>query len=171
LDETSALIVSEIRWVRRYALVLTKDAEAADDLVQDALERAVRKRHLWKGDGPIRAWLYRILYTVFINKRSANTRHGGDVGLEEGPQLWERPTQEDRVQCRDIAQAMRQLPQDQRDAIALTAFEELDQCEVAAMLDIPQGTLRSRLSRGREALRNMSSGTPSETFSVDRYRG
>jgi len=155
LDETNQLIVNEIPWLRRYALILTKDADAADDLVQDALERAVRKRHLHRGQGHIRAWLYRILYTVFLNNRAANTRYLRNVRLDQAPQLWEPPVQDDRVYCHDIAQAIQQLPANQRNAIAMTVVDGLDHEEAADLLEIPQGTFRSRLSRGRDALRQM----------------
>ncbi len=155
MDETSWLIAREIPRLRRYALSLVNEPETADDLVQDTLERAIRKRSQWRRHGSIRSWLYRILYNVFANRCAANARHNGNVGLDDAPQLSSRPTQEDRVHCRDIAEAMQRLPQDQRAAIALTAIEGLSYDEAAEVLDIPIGTLRSRLSRGREALRIM----------------
>ena len=155
MDDTNTLITNEIPRLRRYALSLAGDIESADDLVQDTLERAVRKRHLWSGRGPFRAWLYRVLLSVFLNKRAANAKHQRDVGLEDAPQLWQRPAQEDRAHWREVARAMQHLPDEQRTAIGLTAVEGMAYAEAAAMLDIPLGTLRSRLSRGREALRAM----------------
>jgi len=155
VDETSWLIAREIPRLRRYALSLANDPETADDLVQDTLERAIRKRGQWRRRGAIRSWLYRILYNVYVNKCAANAKHNGDVGLDDAPPLWARAGQEDRVHCRDITEAMQRLPHDQRAAIALTAVEGLAYDEAAEALDIPIGTLRSRLSRGREALRMM----------------
>jgi len=155
VDETSWLIAREIPRLRRYALTLVNEPEAADDLVQDTLERAIRKRGQWRRRGAIRSWLYRILYNVFVNKCAANAKHNGDVGLDDAPPLSSRPRQEDQAHCRDIAEAMLRLPHDQRAAIALTAVEGLPYDEAADVLDIPIGTLRSRLSRGREALRAM----------------
>ncbi len=158
MDETSWLIAREIPRLRRYALTLVNEPEAADDLVQDTLERAIRKRGQWRRRGAIRSWLYRILYNVFVNNRAANAKHNRDVGLDDAPQLWSRARQEDQAHCRDIAEAMQRLPHDQRAAIALTAVEGLPYDEAADVLDIPIGTLRSRLSRGREALRAMCHG-------------
>jgi len=158
VDDTNGLIANEIPRLRRYALSLVDDVESADDLVQDTLERAVRKRHLWSGRGPIHAWLYRVLFSVFLNKRAAIKRRQPHVGLEEGPQLWQRPAQEDRAHCREVARAMQHLPFEQRAAIALTAVEGLAYQEAADILEIPVGTLRSRLSRGRDALRVLCPG-------------
>ncbi|RIA55144.1 RNA polymerase sigma factor [Dichotomicrobium thermohalophilum] len=155
MDETNGLIASEIPRLQRYAQSLARDGEAAEDLVQDTLERAIRKQHLWARRGPIRTWLYRVLLSVFLNKCATNARRQPDLGLEDGPQLWQRPSQEDRAHCREVAQAMQRLPHDQRAAIALIAVEGLDYKDAAAILDIPLGTLRSRLSRGRHALRAM----------------
>jgi len=155
VDDTSWLIANEIPRLRRYALSLVGEVEAADDLVQDTLERAIRKRHLWGRRGPIQAWLCRVLFSVFLNKCAVRAKRQRDIGLEDAPQLWQRPAQEDRAHCREVARAMKRLPGEQRAAIALTAVEGLAYQEAADILDIPVGTLRSRLSRGRDALRAM----------------
>jgi len=155
VDETGWLIAREIPRLRRYALTLVNEPETADDLVQDTLERAIRKRGQWRRRGAVRSWLYRILYNVFVNKCAANGKYRADIGLEDAPQLWSQARQEDQVHCRDITEAMQRLPHDQRVAIALTAVEGLQYDEAAEVLEIPVGTLRSRLSRGREALRAM----------------
>ncbi|HEX9809192.1 MAG TPA: sigma-70 family RNA polymerase sigma factor [Alphaproteobacteria bacterium] len=155
-EEVKWLIAREIPRLRRYALVLTGEPDAADDLVQDCVERAIRKRHLWRRRGSIRAWLYRILYNVFANQKTRRHRARRQVPLDEmAVAPVEAPRQEHRLACRDIADAMRMLPDDQRAAIALTVLEDLSYDEAAAALDIPIGTLRSRLSRGRERLREL----------------
>lgn len=153
MDDTNWLIAREIPRLRRYALTLVNEPEAADDLVQDTLERAIRKRHQWRRRGAIRSWLYRILYHVFLNKCAASAKERRNIGLDDAPQLSAHARQEDQLHCRDITEAMQRLPEDQRAAIALTAVEGLSYDEAADVLDIPVGTLRSRLSRGREALR------------------
>jgi len=155
VDDTSWLIAREIPRLRRYALTLVNEPEVADDLVQDTLERAIRKRRQWRRRGAIRSWLYRILYNVFVNRCVANEKHKGNIGLDDVPQLWSQSRQEDQAHCRDISRAMQRLPYDQRAAIALTAVEGLAYDEAAEVLDIPIGTLRSRLSRGRDTLRAM----------------
>jgi RNA polymerase sigma-70 factor (ECF subfamily) len=162
LSETKWMIAREIPHLRRYALALAGDAAAADDLVQDALERAIRKRHLWSRRGSIRGWLYRILYHVFLNQTTRRRRVRAEVGFESAtealPLSSVRPDHELSLACRDIAEAMRALPVEQRAAIALTAVEGLSYDEAAEVLDVPLGTLRSRLSRGRERLRELYSG-------------
>lgn len=153
MQETKWLIAREIPRLRRYALALTRDPVAADDLVQDTLERAIRKRHLWKRHGSLRGWLYRILYHIFLNQASRRRKRASEVDLDAAPELATAGTPETALVRRDIVTAMQELPPEQRAAIALTAVEGLSYDEAAVALDIPVGTLRSRLSRGRERLR------------------
>jgi RNA polymerase sigma-70 factor (ECF subfamily) len=156
VDDVKWLIAREIPRLRRYALVLADDPDTADDLVQDCLERAIRKRHLWTRRGSLRSWLYRMLYNVFINQSARLNRRRNQVPVDEIPVVLSEPArQEQRMLCRDIAVAMRSLPKEQRAALALTALEEFSYDEAADILDIPIGTLRSRLSRAREKLREI----------------
>lgn len=158
MNETKWLIAREIPRLRRYALALVNDSAAADDLVQDTLERAIRKRHLWSRRGSIRSWLYRILYNVFLNQAGRRRRAQGEVDLDQAPEIVEAAHPEQALICRDMVAAMRALPAEQRAAIALTAVEGLSYDEAADVLCIPIGTLRSRLSRGRERLRALYPG-------------
>lgn len=154
VDETKWLIAKEIPRLRRYALALVNDAAEADDLVQDCLERAIRKRHLWKRRGSMRSWLYRILYHVFINQSTRRNRIRQQTTLEDVELVLSEPArQEGDIIYREIAAAMQALSEDHRAAIVLTAVEGLSYDEAADVLDIPIGTLRSRLSRAREKLR------------------
>lgn len=159
-EEIEWLLGREIPHLRRYALALMQHREAADDLVQDCLERALRKRHLWRYPGNVRSWLFRILYRLFVNQHA---RRGRTVSLEdlgEGPA--EPPRHEAGLACRDVVSALQRLPGEQRAAILLVALEGTPYDEAAHILDIPIGTLRSRLSRGREALRRMGTGVPGQ---------
>ncbi len=159
VDEVKWLIAREIPRLRRYATALVGDAAAADDLVQDCLERALRKRHLWTRRGSVRNWLYRILYNVFVNQGHRRRRVRLQVQLEDAPgAMAQAPRQDQGLICDDIAAAMDRLPEDQRAAIVLTALEGLSYEEAAAVLGIRIGTLRSRLSRGREKLRALYTG-------------
>jgi len=155
VSETKWLIAREIPRLRRYALVLAGNAAAADELVQDTHERAIAKRHLWSRRGSLRGWLYRILLNVFLNQSGRRRRAEAEVDLESAPALPVWPRHDARLVCRDIAEAMRWLPEDQRAAIALTAVEGLPYDEAAEVLGVPIGTLRSRLSRGRDRLREL----------------
>lgn len=153
MQETKWLIAREIPRLRRYALALTRDRAAADDLVQDTLERAIRKRHLWKRHGSLRGWLYRMMYNLFLNQGSRRRRRAQEVDLDDAPEPAAPGAPDGAMVYRDVLAAMQDLPVEQRAAIALTAVEGLSYDEAAAALDIPVGTLRSRLSRGRERLR------------------
>jgi len=162
MDELKWLIAREIPHLRRYARALLRDPDAADDLVQDCLERALRKRHLWRRHGSMRSWLFRMLYHMFLNTKKTRWYKRLAVPLEAvAPTMAESPRQEKYVECRDIAEALARLPKQQYAAIILIALEGLSYDEAAWILGIPVGTLRSRLSRGRETLRSLSAGTVS----------
>jgi len=164
LDDVKWLMSQEIPRLRRYALALTDDPETADDLVQDCLERAMRKRHQWSRQGSIRGWLLRILQRRFYDSRARSRPR--DLPVEElsdtladtasGP--------EGQMAVADIRAAMQRLPDEQRAAIALTALEGLAYDEAAEVLNLPIGTLRSRLARGRETLRRLYSGDATATL-------
>lgn len=156
LDDVKWLMVKEIPRLRRYALFLTGDVHTADDLVQDCLERAIRKRHLWNRHGSIHNWLFRILYNVFLNSLKFRGKKYRQVTLDEATAaLAEAPRQEGRLAYREITEAIACLPAKQRAAIALTAVEGFSYDEASEILRIPIGTLRSRIYRGREALREL----------------
>lgn len=146
--------------MRRYAMALTNDPSRADDLVQDALERAIRKRHLVGQRGRLRGWLFKVLYNVFLNGRreAEKARRHVPIDTVEHPSLSVQPHQEHQVAYVEIIRALHELPPDQRAAIALVALEDMAYDEAAEVLGIPIGTLRSRISRGREALRGISAG-------------
>lgn len=156
MDDVKWLMAREIPRLRRYALGLVRDPIAADDLVQDCLERAIRKRHLWKRQGSMRNWLYRVLYNVFVNQSAQRNRERRHVPMEDAPSIHFEPArQEKRMICKQITDAMQKLPVDQRAAIMLTTVEGRSYDEAATILDVPVGTLRSRLFRGRETLRHL----------------
>jgi RNA polymerase sigma-70 factor, ECF subfamily len=160
MDELQWLIARELPHLYRYALALLRNTDAADDLVQDCLERALRKRQLWRRQGSLRSWLFRMLYHVFLNTRHTRRRERLVVPLEAiEPTMTESPRQEKYIEYRAIAQALDQLPEPQYAAIMLIALEGLAYDEAAWILGVPVGTLRSRLSRGRETLRTLRTGT------------
>ena len=157
MDELQWRITREIPHLHRYALALLRNPDAADDLVQDCLERALRKRQLWGRQGSMRRWLFRMLYNVFLNTRHTRRRDRLVVPLEAvEPTMTESPRQEKYVECRAIAQGLNQLPAQQYAAIMLIALEGCAYNEAAWILGVPVGTLRSRLSRGRETLRTLT---------------
>jgi RNA polymerase sigma-70 factor (ECF subfamily) len=154
-------IEAEIPRLRRYARALARDVAAADDLVQDCLARALGKLHLWQEGTDLRAWLFTILHNQYVNQVRRAVREGAAVGLSETePLLTRAPHQSKRLELRDLQRAMAKLPEEQRSVILLVGLEGMRYEEVAEVLDVPVGTVRSRLSRGREALRRLMGIVP-----------
>jgi RNA polymerase sigma-70 factor, ECF subfamily len=159
--DTYREIEAEIPRLRRYARALTRDVIAADDLVQDCLARALGKLHLWQRGTDLRAWLFTILHNQYVNYVRRSVREGVVVGLSDSEPFLTRPPQQgQRLELRDLERAIAKLPEEQRSAILLVGLEGMRYEEVAAVLDVPVGTVRSRLSRGREALRRLMGFDP-----------
>ena len=156
----SAEIVAHIPRLRRYARALAGDNHRADDLVQDTLERALAKFYLWRRGSDLRAWLFTIMHNVFINQLKARRELALDDGVEEGLQS---APQSDPLELRDLDAALMLLPVGQREVLLLVGLEQLSYAEVSKALGIPAGTVMSRLSRGRERLRALMSGTATAT--------
>ena len=159
-------IEQEIPGLRRYARALTRDVTATEDLVQDCVARALSRRHLWRKGTDLRAWLFTILHNQYVNNVRRGVREGRAVGLSDHePRLSHPPTQLKRIEMRDLERGLAELPEEQRSVLLLVALEGLRYEEVAEILEIPVGTVRSRLSRGRESLRRLMGF---EDFAVDR---
>jgi RNA polymerase sigma-70 factor, ECF subfamily len=158
-------IEAEIPRLRRYARALTRDLISADDLVQECLTRALSKLHLWQQGTDLRAWLFTILHNQYINHVRRTAREGTAIGLSERePLLARAPQQGSRLELRDLERAIAKLPRTQRSVILLVGLEGMSYGEVATALGVPVGTIRSRLSRGREALRRLTGiAQPDET--------
>ncbi|MGQ0656338.1 MAG: sigma-70 family RNA polymerase sigma factor [Betaproteobacteria bacterium] len=149
-------LVELIPRLRRYARALTGDRSGADDLVQDTLERAWAKLHLYRRGTDLRAWLFTVMHNVYVNRvRAARATDPLD---EEMAELAQRPSQGDALVVRDLDRALARLPEQQRAVLLLVALEDMSYDEVARTLDIPIGTVMSRLSRAREKLRGMMLG-------------
>jgi len=154
-------IEPEIPRLRRYARALTRDAVAADDLVQDCLVRGLAKQHLWRDGTDLRAWLFTILHNQYVNQVRRAVREGAAVALSENePSLTRGPDQGQRLELRDLDHALARLPEEQRAVILLVGLEGMRYEGVAEIIGVPVGTVRSRLSRGREALRRLMGIVP-----------
>ncbi len=151
-------IVELIPRLRRYARALVSDRARADDLVQDTLERAWNKFHLWRPGSDLRAWLFTVMHNVHVNQVRASRDHA--VLDDEGPEMAVAAVQGASLEIRDLERALALLSPEQREVLLLIALEDMSYAEVAAMLDIPIGTVMSRLSRAREKLRALMHGTP-----------
>jgi RNA polymerase sigma factor (sigma-70 family) len=152
-------LLAAIPRLRRYARVLTGDVSRADDLVQDTLARAWEKRRLWAPGSDLRAWMFTIMHNVFVNQRALARHEKLHVSIDAGEDAgaaWQIPvraTQHVRVELMELIAHVERLPLDQREVLLLAAVEELRYEEIAAMLEIPIGTVMSRLSRARGKLR------------------
>jgi RNA polymerase sigma-70 factor (ECF subfamily) len=153
LDEIETCVPA----LRRYARALTRNADRADDLVQDCLERAIRKRGLFRPTGPLQGWLFRMLVNLWRNSLRSERRRGEHVGYET---LLVEPSipapQHGRLALGEMNRALDRLPDDQRETLLLVVLEGVSYEEAATILGIPIGTVMSRLSRARAALRALT---------------
>jgi RNA polymerase sigma-70 factor (ECF subfamily) len=156
MNDLANLIEAQIPGLRRYARALTRNEVPADDLVQDCLVRAVAKQHLWQEGTDLRAWLFTILHNQHVNHVRRSAREGVAVNVSETePSLIHAANQDKHLELRDLDRALAKLPEEQRTVILLVGLEGMAYEAVAGIIGIPVGTVRSRLSRGREALRRL----------------
>jgi RNA polymerase sigma-70 factor (ECF subfamily) len=150
-------LAGELPYLRRFARALSGDAAVADDLVQDCVERAMNKSHLYDPARPLRAWLYAVLRNLYISSlrrtgRSTVVKTVEDLQYGEGAVA---PEQENRLSAGSVTEALDRLAPQHREVIVLVALEEMSYRDVAEILGIPLGTVMSRLSRAREHLRQI----------------
>ncbi|SLN12101.1 ECF RNA polymerase sigma factor SigH [Roseivivax jejudonensis] len=145
--------------LRRYALVLTRDGDRAEDLVQETLTKAIAAADSWQPGSDLRVWLFRILHNTHVSeRRRARVREDARLMLPEAVDETD-PTK--RIELQQVLDALEQLPEAQRQPIVLVALKEMSYAEAARALDVPLGTFYSRLGRGREALRKIVGGMKS----------
>ncbi|MDD0970515.1 MULTISPECIES: RNA polymerase sigma factor [Pseudomonas] len=143
--------------LRRFALSLTRNSSSADDLVQASLERALSAWGEKRADGDLRAWLFSILYRQFLDAHRRSRRYARMLEFFTGRDDAE-PSVERTVIAQSTLQAFDRLPTEQRALLLMVSVEGLTYKEVAEILDVPTGTVMSRLSRARQALRQLSDG-------------
>ena len=157
MHERGQAIVEEIPRLRRYARALLRDRDAADDLVQDCLERALSRMESWAiGDLP-RRWLLTIMHHLFVDQSRRAKRHFQAVMTmpETMDAIAMPPPQVDKLASVDVLLALQQLCPERRTALVLVAVEGLSYADAANALGIAAGTLASRIARGREELRSI----------------
>jgi RNA polymerase sigma-70 factor (ECF subfamily) len=148
-------IVTLLPRLRRFARNLTRNPHDADDVVQMAIERALTRLDQWRSNARLDSWMFKIVRNAWIDELRARGRRdkiflGAEAGDNIGTDSMARETELLSVQS-----AMARLPEDQREAVSLVLVEGLPYREAAEVLDVPIGTLTSRLARGREALQAM----------------
>ena len=156
LPDTEPTITLHVAALRRYAHALERNQEEADDLVQECLARAIARTKAWSEIRNVRAYLFTILHNIHVDRIARRRTAGTPVALESVEhKLMTRPAQEESLRIRDLERALRVLPEDYRKAVLLVGLEGLSYQEAATTLGVPIGTIMSRLSRGREALRQL----------------
>jgi RNA polymerase sigma-70 factor (ECF subfamily) len=154
--DMAQLIEPLIPALRRYARALLRDRVAADDLVQDCLERAVAHWRQRRTDGDARSWIFAILHNLAATQLKRQTAQAKHVDLESVENwLPVPPSQEDGLRYHALLRGLAQLPEDQRAVLLLVGVEDLSYADTAKVLAIPIGTVMSRLSRARERLLRM----------------
>jgi RNA polymerase sigma-70 factor, ECF subfamily len=156
MSEFNGLVEREIPRLRRYARALTRSADRADDLVQETLLRAISKSHLWQTGTDIRAWLFTIMHNHYVNMVRRAMRDEATVDIEQMSSSLVAVTDPTASsQLRELDQALARLAGEQREVILLVGLEGMSYETAANVLSVPVGTVRSRLSRGRDALRRL----------------
>ena len=155
MNNKKSLVEKHIPALRRYAVALTYDTSKADDLVQDCLERALRKLHLWQAGSNLKAWLFTIMHNLFINTQIRLSRLPKMVSLDAvSDTLKINGYVEQGTEIYELTVAVSKLPVDQKNVILLVGLEGFGYKEVSNILGIPLGTVMSRLHRAREKLRS-----------------
>jgi RNA polymerase sigma-70 factor, ECF subfamily len=141
--------------LRRYARSLLRDNARADDLVQDTMVRALEKAHLYQHDTNLRGWLVTIMHNEHVNATRRHMRRPVYVSDDAIGELGRAQTQEAPVELREVRRAVERLPEEQRAPLLLHWLHGLKYEEIAAEMNLPLGTVQSRISRARKALRAM----------------
>jgi RNA polymerase sigma-70 factor (ECF subfamily) len=158
MADPGPLIEPLIPALRRYAYALVRDHTAADDLVQDALERALLHWSSRRSEGDLRAWLFAILRNLHVGRHRQALRRGTVVEIDEDELPEMAAGQDTALETRDVLMALDQLPEEQKSLLLLVGVEDFSYEEAARVLDVPIGTVMSRLSRARRRLRSIVDG-------------
>ncbi len=160
MDRTE--LIAQIPGLRRYARVLTGDAWAADDLVQDTLERACSKWRLWAAGSNLRTWLFTLMHNRFVDQVRRSIRQSNAGRMVDMEDVMDELIAADASSdlALDLHHCLMRLPQDQRAVLLLVTLEDMSYADVARITSVPVGTVMSRLSRARTRLRELMEGSP-----------
>lgn len=159
MSDFNVLLEAEIPRLRRYARALLHDERRADDLVQDTLVRAIAKQHLWQVGTDLRAWLFTIMHNQHVNNLRRAVRERATVNMDDVASTLVATTDPTASrQLHELEMAIGRLPAEQRETILLVGLEGMRYDQAALILGVPIGTIRSRLSRGRDLLRKLFEG-------------
>ncbi len=153
-------IIDELPRLRRYARALVRDADAADDLVQDCVERSLSRLHQFREGTDMRPWLFTIMHSIFVNgvSRRKTTVDIEEISPSQETRLSTPPEQGKGLVMRDLEVAIARLSDEQREVVILIGLEDMTYKQAAEITGAPLGTVMSRLARGRERLAQMMNG-------------
>ena len=171
MSDMLRLIEPVIPALRRYARGLVRNRATADDLVQDCLERAVSHWNR-RREGDPRPWLFTILHNLAINQFRRSASRGTHITIEDANEddFGQDAVQEQKLMYQDVLDRLARLPEEQRAVLLLVAVEDLSYADAARVLDVPIGTVMSRLSRARDRLQQEIEGTAGGTKNVVQLR-
>ena len=158
VDDFGRLLIEQIPRLRRYARSLTGNPALADDLVQDCLDRAWGRMGHWQPGSNLRAWLFTIMHNQFVNRVRRESRVDWEALEGREPADTTAPSPDSELQLRDLQAGLAALPGDQREVLLLVTVEGMSYQQVAEVLNVPIGTVMSRLHRARERLRRWMAG-------------
>jgi len=154
-EELRAALVALLPRLRRFARALARDAHDADDLVQIAVERALTRAAQLRPDAPLSSWMFGIVRNAWLDELRARGRRARLFAPAESAERSGASSQGAPADLLAVQEALSRLPEEQRAAVALVLIEGLSYKEAAHVMEVPIGTLTSRLARGREALQEM----------------
>ncbi len=155
MDEIQSRMIQLLPRLRRFALALTGDKDKADDLVQDTCERALAHLNQWKPGTSLDSWMYRIAQNIWVDHHRSRKVQGDQRQLDEIANLAGvdgRNITENRLTLTWVVECIGKLPPEQQVLVAMVCVEGVPYKEAANILDIPIGTVMSRLSRARQSL-------------------
>lgn len=157
LERVREQLIELLPRLRRFARTLTRHADDADDVVQLALERALVRHEQWDPASRLDSWMFGIIRNAWIDEVRARRRRGLHVEMDAVPEAAAPDPNEAEADMMSVREALARLPEEQRTAVMLVLVEGLSYKEAAAAMNVPIGTLTSRLARGREALQDLLS--------------
>jgi RNA polymerase sigma-70 factor (ECF subfamily) len=161
-EQVRRQVVELLPRLRRFARAIARNVHDADDLVQLSIERALLKHDQWRPELKFDGWMFGIMRNAWIDEVRSRSRRDRVLAPEEAGENVADAAAESQVQTLCVQDAMASLPEEQRMAVALVLVEGLSYKEAADVLEVPIGTLTSRLARGREALQALLSDGPGE---------
>lgn len=158
-------LIRSLPHLRRYARALISHNESAEDLIQDCLERVLSRQHLWDTGKPMKPWLFTVMHNVFANNARQYRRAPSLISIHEMEDISDTTGTSD-IYLNDLQYSLEQLSHEHREIILLVGLEQMSYKDTATILDIPLGTVMSRLTRARQNLRKIMNNTSNTAEAV-----